>query len=528
MNLLDKNDITQIGTDLHNLLTPAKRLEVNYKRSKKVSGARIKNIDYAKQIEAFGKDMVIDDEKINEFLNRYSNSLYGCSCQSLYRKMNGNNNVSFIGSKTCNHRLCNVCNMLRANKMRRKWRAFFASDERNVLIKQNQTMFYPDLDTHCTYVEKRSGELKQGLMASGRDMVNAFDFMHLTLTVPHTNGTWRGKRFYAKELIQIFNSLRERKWWKQLVFGGEQTVEIKYNNGSPHIHIHALLMVDKATKQSRNSLYVEILKRWNKLTVDTTLPASNKLEAERYNTVLKSVSSLWLNKENQIPFLTMDESLDVMNSLDARGSTMIGLKSLYYEITAQQYSYLKFGKFMQDGKFYRYCSGNDEKSLTKGIVECLKYHFEPCVVEDANGDLDIPLLCEVLPNIYRQRLYAKFGGLNGVKQLNVVEEPLNDADEASEMASDAGATATNAFDARTGQPLLTDDYRYIIVDAGAIKYSPQTNTMQVIPSRIKFTFPEMYNRNMNALFLAFTTAAIDDNQHEIRERNAIRNFEKFE
>jgi hypothetical protein len=159
---------------------------------------------------------------------------------------------------------------------------------------------------------------------------------------------------------------------------------------------------------------------------------------------------------------------------------------LYREISATEYK--KSGGFQRNGKFYRRLKLIDDdgainvKALTKGILECLKYHFEPCSLEDAEGKLNVPLLTELLPNIYRQRLYGKFGGFYGLKQLNVTEEPLSDEDmqDMLETAQD------ECYCPSTGQPCKSDELLHVVFDLKDLQFMSDGLHYRINPKKIKF------------------------------------------
>ena len=256
------------------------RLENNYKRIKRMQGLRVRNFKYVGDIDRFRTEFVIDDQEANNWLDKYKKNALGC-CSNAVAVKNINdiaNNLAVKSAMTCNHRFCNVCNALRAKKLRSKFFNFFQSLERNVFIKQKYCHFFPDL-VHFSYLKKsefKKIENSRELYKTGEDIAKGFNFMHLTLTVPHHNGTWQGKQYYAKELLECFNKMRKCNWWEALVFAGEQTIETTNTDNGLHIHIHALLLVKKDCKQSRNLLYGKIFSKWNELTIDYSRPSIDK------------------------------------------------------------------------------------------------------------------------------------------------------------------------------------------------------------------------------------------------------------
>lgn len=197
--------------------------------------------------------------------------------------------------------------------------------------------------------------------------------------------------------------MRKKPFWKKAVYAGEYTVEFTRNQNGLHIHIHALLLVKKA-EQNRNQLYEDILLAWNRQT--TWEEAPRKVFSETQKAAIAKA-------------LKWENTNLVDDLLDPTGSTLCGLESLYV---------------LKDGK-KRYVNPENEKEFMAGIMECLKYHFEPCKVKkdketgeinlkqgamnQPNGRFDIDLIIEVLPAIYGQRLYAKIGAFYGDARLNM-------------------------------------------------------------------------------------------------------------
>jgi hypothetical protein len=619
------DDITQNSTKTWNSIAmpvteAQKRVDNSFNRSYNITAARVKNIEYAQQLKDWRQDVVIDDSSVNGFLDRFHGSLCGCSSHGLYRSLNGSNHVTLIGTKTCDHRLCSVCNALRAKMLRRKYWNFFSSEEQNVKIYRKhfdhlrheiqytditngtgkdqrilRSFYMPvlqDEKTTVAYTEAKikevatkaielasakvqglpvqkktkqltqGGKLKAYKFSSGKEILESVDLMHLTLTVPHNNGSWNGKEFYAKELINAFTKLRKCEWWSDLVFGGEYTTEVKTSpdKSGLHIHIHALLLVKKQ-RGSRNELYKNIMVKWNQLTVDrggiffkkedlkrqfnfspdrlqglrTALRFLKPVMYDRVikckekvgnkvKTVKKIISSVNDLPDNYDPYF--DKALQpVFSKLDSRGSTLVGLKSLYYEVSADAYNSCKGGKFMQDGRFFRYSGSNNLQSVMKGVLECLKYHFEPCSIENENGELNCEILPSLLPNIYRQRLYGKFGALYGLSQLNVMEEALDTADE---MLQDAAEVAKEAFHPVTGLPIERSEYSYVVADAAAIVYDRKKKQYYLDKGNIKKTIEPESSQTMKDAIIAFVKSTTEDMSDDRKERTALEQYKKIE
>ena len=561
--------------------TQPSRLEMNGKRVKALAMLRCKNIRYANDLNAFREEFVIDETSINDFLDRYRNGLVSC-CACALGQINPNDEKNYVALKTarfCNHRLCNVCNSLRAKKLRRKYFAFFNDESLNVPVKKKQKHFFKNLDTtdrqltddllndvfdneeifteneESVFVEidtdksfedlvtdlqnkskvkkKKKKKSKIAFYVSGKEIAENLDFMHLTLTVPHKNGLWNGKEYYAQELLEAYHTMRKCDWWNELVFGGEACIETTQNEANNlHIHIHAMILVDKNQKGSRNTLLKLILEKWNELTIDYTLDETI-FTNERREGITNMLSFLkpkvWYMEvdgkkiasenhypNNEDPFLKI-EADKVINKLDARGSTMIGLSSLYKEITQNEYDNSKGGTFKRGNKCYRYVNTSKPKEMIKGVLECLKYHFEPCSLEldDDRGTLNAPLLLQLIPNIYRKRLYSKFGGFYGIKQLNVTEEIQEEDTE--DFLENAQAECYNP---RTGEPMGSDELQFVVFDVKDLVFKPDEHRYSIHRRKIKMVHPpgETVRQAINN-FMSVVT-----NKRQANQLESIREF----
>ncbi len=383
----------------------------------------------------------VDDDSL-AYLMDFRYAINSCCRHALFREHLANGAKEFIGAHTCKNKLCAVCNAKRAKDLRRKYRLFFDKN--------------PDL-LHC------------------------FDFFHLTLTVPHNeSGGFRGKRWYADELMREFNFMRKKQAWKDLVYAGEFGVEVTKNENGLHIHIHSLLLVHKGP-QNRNRLHRFILKSWNRQTAGN----SNRrmFSPEEKAALLRS------NK-----LLTPSD----IGQLDPSGSTFIGLESLYIRSKEPKRGF----HFCERSGFYkRYVKPSDGADIfLSGIMECIKYHFQPLALRD-DGGLNFGLICEILPTIKGKPLYRKFGAFHSgtknahpdSKLLNINSKPEDFAKEAKEILEETGeAEITNP---ETGEPALREEYIYYLVNLDKVYVDPEDDY------QIKIS-PNVRRRYLHA---AFTT-----------------------
>jgi hypothetical protein len=226
--------------------------------------------------------------------------------------------------------------------------------------------------------------------------------VHLVLTVPHTGGLWKGKRFYSNEIIAAFNKLRKTEIWKTYIYAGEYGVEIKPSKKHGlHIHIHSLVFQNPqyTVDEVREAIAVE----WKDITDNHTDRSGIHYETLYYHKKAEGsrefeVHPKWVNNEGN-----------------------------WEQILVRK-------------KFYITKESTSEEMML-GIMECIKYHFKHDIfsVEDLkhyNG-IDVTFLSEVCKETKHKRLYSRFGAFYKVKELNF--NNLNDAgseDEKEETTAD--------------------------------------------------------------------------------------------
>lgn len=396
------------------------RVEYNRKRGMMMSKGLKRNRAAYRKLQYW---LESTEKKLNTdelvALTSYRRALGVCCSVSMFREFDQHTH-EFIAAHTCKHKYCNVCNARRAKEVRKRYRAAFRQ--------------YPEL------------------------LAN-YDFMHLTLTVPHSaDGGWLGKNWYGTELMQAYNKMRKRPWWKQMVYAGEFGVECTKNGNGLHIHIHSLLLVHKSIG-NRNALHKRILLEWNKLTAWSGA-TRQEFTSEVMEKIGKSNSSL------------RDKDLA---QLDPTGATMIGLETVYLSSKERQWGYIwneAAGAYIKRVKLDR--DGQD--AFLGAIMECIKYHFEPSGLEP-DGSADIELMVEILPAIKGKPLYRKFGAFHGS-----VEKGAHPAGELLNLNSDIDLeaileeAALSAHDSVvhpvTGRACTPDDYRYVILPLRHVFFNP--------------------------------------------------------
>lgn len=364
----------------------------NRKRVYRLNFYRVQNIKIGRGIQEYCRNTVMLDS-VKEKALKFSEKIFQCASYSLFRKY-GAGDATYHHSLTCKAKMCMVCNSERKNRLRTIFREYFQKHEQMLLD---------------------------------------YDFMHLTLTVPHTIEGWRGKYVYNKELLQAFNYMRkEYSFWKRMVWAGMYSIECTKNENGLHIHLHSLLLVHKSEK-NRNELYREILRAWNACTVWSGTKRK-EIDANAKCAMVRGIAGLKATNEER------DKAAKLVDSLNAKGSTLVGLTSLYE---------LKGGKRV-------WCSPGDKESMTRGIMECLKYHFEPVSIYKDDASFNYPLLIEMLCTMHGQRLYGKFGAFHGDKELNL--KGVEDLD----FEDVKGSLSQDILHPETGE--ITEDYTYGIYD----------------------------------------------------------------
>lgn len=375
------------------------RKGANKKRSKILTFLKIENMRLATKLETHLKNNPVEPENM-EFAQKLISSLYKCSSHTLYGYTG--DHIQLISPVTCNHKICNICNWMRQKKIRRKYFKWFENNEQIVELENIKTGSKKYV-TLTRYNDKYQFEENYEFVDYRK-----YDLMHLTLTVPHTleNG-WKYKKFYFNEIKTAFNFMRKTEEWNELVYGGEYGVESTRTNNGFHIHIHALLFVKRGF-QNRNELHKTILTIWNRLTA-----WEGSLRKYFTNDQIEKII-----KGNK----SFDEIF--VKTLDPTGTTLIGLETIYT-------------KDKKTGEKIRTFEFNSE-AMIKAVMETISYHFKPQMFKITEDYIDIDSIIELLPIVYRQILYFKFGCLHGEKCLNVKDDSLIEDYDEMEFDEDTG------------------------------------------------------------------------------------------
>jgi hypothetical protein len=276
----------------------------------------------------------------------------------------------------------------------------------------------------------------------GNKLINHYLPIHLVLTVPHKNGLFNGKRFYAKELIEAFTAMRKTEIWKKYIYAGEYGIEVKKNeeNGL-HIHIHSFLL--QKPEFSIIEVESEITQLWKLYIGNETTFSGIHYEG------------LYLHKRDENGKKNTEEKLVY--------DKKIGLKVLK-QVPVKQYIDPKTA---------------DINQYLSGVLECIKYHFKPDCIQIENGKYDMELIEDILNNTKNKRLYSRFGKFYNVKELNF--NNLEKEEETDVLEDELTTTSTDGVEERVINPITLEkcskrtDYEIVISNPLSVRYREKTS-----------------------------------------------------
>lgn len=278
--------------------------------------------------------------------------------------------------------------------------------------------------------------------------------MHLMLTVPHKDGQWRGKEFYAREFIDKFNQLRKYRGWKRLMYGGEYGIEVtRSGKDGLHIHLHSLVFQRKEFSRDLANRYIR--KIWRHLT---------GAEVTWYETLYvyrKDAAGKFIMEASDGGIPVLDKSGkytdDVYNySLETEG--IRGKKKKFYLDDREVW----FMDLTDDEKLKYYCDG---------VMECIKYHFKTDCFKAKDGSWDVELMKDVLKHSRNLRMYSKFGAFYREKSLNYsrLEKPDKPTlpDDETQIAAEGINPDSDGVEGRilnpyTAKPAEAGDYSVVL------------------------------------------------------------------
>jgi hypothetical protein len=290
--------------------------------------------------------------------------------------------------------------------------------------------------------------------------------MHLVLTVPHPGGKWKGKTFYAREMVERFNLMRKHPLWKKYMYGGLQCLEItrKGKNGL-HIHIHAMVLQNP--EYDRNEVYEFIGREWEKGT----------------GALMCWYETLYIHKR-----ATEDKKSPWICETDDEGNKI-------WDEARQEFKKKKF--YLDDRYEWFRDLPSEEKfqQYVNGVLECIKYHFKyesfktGKKVDGTNVDQwDIPLIADVLKHSKNLRMFDKFGKLYGEKRLSMsyIEQEAEKEIESGMQSIEPGSDGVEniIINPYTNKPAEKGDYiRVLAMPQYLSYYSSQQNFRPFVDSK---------------------------------------------
>lgn len=296
-------------------------------------------------------------------------------------------------------------------------------------------------------------------------LYNICEPVHIVLTLPRINGLYHTEegeklRYYGSEIKRIFNLVRKTAFWKKSVYGGEYGLETKTSptkeNGL-HIHIHSLTFLNKGV--NLNDFRENLKAAWHEyanyegyerlvaeqINTDSSLTSEQKAEKiKRGVAPILWAEHLYFNKKDTSGAWLCESLTDKVIEIDAAES----IKWDDYEFiteeldgkrTVRPYRLNADGEIIvRRKKFYVHKEAElvqADESLTDnekqdrilemylhGCLECIKYHFkqDSFFLKDSK-EYDIELMAEILRETRSQRLYDRFGKLNGAAK-DVISE----------------------------------------------------------------------------------------------------------
>lgn len=307
--------------------------------------------------------------------------------------------------------------------------------------------------------------------------------LHVVLTLPHEGGFFNGKRFYARELIELFRDLRRQKFWKDMVWGGEYGLEVKKGkegNGL-HIHIHSFCMLKPGIR--RNDFYERLEAAWGKLAGLKDTHAQVWAE------------TLYRIKRDEAGKKMYNETLVYQTVNEYFGFAEDDLEDWEYDQFADAIppQFVKTGKPIKE-----YVDENSPiEHYVQGVMECIKYHFKPGFDVQENGEYDLDLMGEVLTETRGLRMYSRYGALYNEKTLNfnqLEQEPEIDTENEEEADKEIDVMATLNNEQEVINPFTKeiaeeDEYETVIFCPGSINYSPDKKVHWKENTRVQVLAP---------------------------------------
>lgn len=277
--------------------------------------------------------------------------------------------------------------------------------------------------------------------------------VHLVLTVPHKDGIWKDKKFYARELINAYNLLRRDKQFKKFIYGGEYGLECKASKDKNGLHIHVHSLLFQRTKYSLKEVRTWITGRWKEITGNTS--GYSGIHFEQLYCYKRDASGAYINEDKE--FITGTTEVQ-----DADGD-------FSFEAVTEQ---------KQLRKKFRVGTKSSLEDYLSGVMECIKYHFKPGCLEKEDGSFDLELIKDILNNTKGLRMYSRFGELYKEKKLDFSRyEKPTDKQNKEELEEEVMASLSGVIEGLinplTYAPAAMTDFRLAISCPEFLSHRPK-------------------------------------------------------
>lgn len=409
--------------------TGSDRVYRNNRQQAKIAWKRKQSLEMAEAIRGFLDDNGIPLVKIapegfeefQELLSFYFKLLKSNkSIYAVFAGKGGEKKVQQVAMMYSMHRLCPVWNFRKAQLIGGIYRNFLSTKTIGVAA-----------DGQLKYLIKQ----KTGV--------------HIVLTVPHKDGAYKGRKWYARDILKAFHEMRRCAYFKACTYGGEYGLEIKKSktgNGL-HIHLHSLCFLNEGVPVKHFRDWVR--RKWQELTGATHVHCGKLYYHKR------DANGQWI--------------MDTRQNIGRVVETEDGC----YEVQTEE----KVSK-----KRFYVGPETPVEQYTAAILECIKYHFKGDEMVQEDGQYDVPLMHEILSNSRGLRFYSRYGAFYREPELNfdalknkpgavLVEDQWPDDDVEESLKGSAEKGVESLINPFTGEPAEKGTYRLALANPENLRYS---------------------------------------------------------